>query len=97
MSNIFKIILIISTFTFLTACVQTTPKYDQKFGQAVSSTLQSQIINKNAGLNAGDVTGIDGNSANNVITNYQKSFATPEKTEGFNIGVGSNSSGSSAQ
>jgi len=75
----------------LSAC-QTTPNFDSKFGEAARATFSQQIINPNAGNNSDPVTGLDGQAARDVIENYQKSFAQPEKNaNASNIGVGESS------
>ena len=81
--------------SFLTACVETAPRYEAEFGNATRATLNAQIINPDAGNNPDPVAGLDGRAARDAINNYQKSFAEPKPTEnGFNIGVGTGNSGS---
>ena len=77
----------------LTACVEPAPRYEAEFGNATRATLNAQIINPDAGNNTDPVAGLDGRAARDVIDNYQKSYAKPEKPQNvFNIGVGGNSS-----
>lgn len=53
----------------LTACVQTTPRWDSTFGNSVRSTFAAQVINPAAVRNANPVAGIDGRAA---LTTQQK-------------------------
>ena len=89
-----QITTVITLASILTACVEPAPRYEAEFGNATRATLKAQIINPNAGDNPDPVAGLDGRAAQDAINNYQKSFAEPKPTEnGFNIGVGNNSSG----
>ena len=93
-----KIIAASTLVGILTACVETAPRYEAEFGIATRATLNSQIINPDAGNNPDPVAGLDGRAARDAINNYQKSFAEPRPTEnGFNIGVGTGNSGSGGQ
>ena len=84
--------------SFLTACVETAPRYEAEFGNATRATLNAQIINPDADNNPDPVAGLDGRAARDAINNYQKSFAEPKPTENvFNIGVGTGNSGSGGQ
>ena len=89
-----QITTVITLAGILTACVEPAPRYEAEFGNATRATLKAQIINPDAGNNPDPVAGLDGRAARDAINNYQKSFAEPKPTEnGFNIGVGNNSSG----
>ena len=73
----------------LCGCVEPAPRYEAEFGNATRASLNSQIINPDAGNNPDPVAGLDGRAARDVINNYQKSYAQPEKPQNvFNIGVG---------
>ena len=76
----------------LCGCVEPAPRYEAEFGNATRASLNSQIINPDAGNNPDPVAGLDGRAARDVINNYQKSYAQPEKPQNvFNIGVGGGS------
>jgi len=86
----FKLITI-AGITLLSACAQTTPNYDSKFGEATRATLSQQIANPDAGNNTNPVKGIDGRAAKDAIKNYQKSFNEPETSSyKANVDTGSN-------
>lgn len=85
-------LLMIASISLITACAETTPYYDSKFGETTRATFNQQIINPEASNNTDLVKGIDGRAAHDAVQNYQKSFAEPEKSQGFNIGVGGSSS-----
>ena len=90
-----KIATVLALAAVLSACVEPAPRYEAEFGNATRATLKAQIINPNAGNNQDPVAGLDGRAARDAINSYQKSFAQPQPTENvFNIGVGTNSSGS---
>lgn len=77
-------------------CAPTTPRMDQKFGEAVNMAKAQQTINPDASSNADPVAGLDGQAAKFTIDRYQKSYKTPPPpTNVFTIGVGS-SGGSGA-
>jgi len=64
------------SLSMLCACVPTTPRWDQQFGDAVRQAQSQQIINPQAG---GDtpVNGIDGSVARESIGRYRSSFREP--------------------
>lgn len=94
--TILKTTTAITLACLLTACVETAPRYEAEFGSATRATLNAQVVNPDAGNNPDPVAGLDGRAARDAINNYQKSFAEPQPTENvFNIGVGTNNSGSS--
>ena len=87
-----QITTVITLAGILTACVEPAPRYEADFGNATRATLNAQIINPDAGNNPDPVAGLDGRAAHDVINNYQKSYAQPEKPQNvFNIGVGGGS------
>ena len=91
-----QITIVLAVTGVLTACVEPAPRYEAEFGNATRATLNAQIINPEAGNNPDPVAGLDGRAARDAVNNYQKSFAQPEPIENvFNIGVGTNNSGSS--
>lgn len=65
----------------MAGCAETpTPHYDQRFGEAVRTAVAQQTINPDASRNTDPVAGLDGKAAGRTISNYDKSFRTPEKT-----------------
>ena len=87
-----QITSVITLIGLLTACAEPAPRYEAEFGNATRATLNAQIINPDAGNNPDPVAGLDGRAAHDVINNYQKSYAQPEKPQNvFNIGVGGGS------
>lgn len=86
-------LLVICSIGLLTACAESTPYYNSKFGDAARATFNQQIANPEAVNNNNPVKGIDGRAAHDAVENYQKSFVEPDKSSNaFNIGVGNNSS-----
>ena len=86
-------LLVICSIGLLTACAETTPYYNSKFGEATRYTFNQQIANPEAVNNNNPVKGIDGRAAHDAVENYQKSFAEPDKASNtLNIGVGGTSS-----
>lgn len=87
-------ILMVVALLPLSACQSTMPRYEAEFGDSIRSSLNSQVINPEAGNNSDPVAGIDGRAARDAIHNYQKSFSkpTPEPSV-FSIGVGNSNSG----
>jgi type IV pilus biogenesis protein CpaD/CtpE len=72
----------------LVGCAETTPHYDEHFGEAVRSAVAQQTINPNAASNPDPVAGLDGKAADQTINNYDKSFEAPEKVQTLSITVG---------
>lgn len=56
----------------------TTPRFDERFGDAVRANMAAQLLDPAAARNANPVTGMDGVSARAVHERYQRSFS--EKT-----------------
>jgi hypothetical protein len=71
----------------LSGCVQTTPRFDAHFGEAVQLALARQTIAPGAGANPDPVAGIDGASARNAQDNYRKSFIAVPQAGAFTMGV----------
>lgn len=61
----------------LQGCVQTTPKWDRQFGDAVHANLAAQVLDPAAGSNNNPAAGIDGRSARAAQERYERSFAAP--------------------
>jgi hypothetical protein len=74
----------------LSGCsLSSTPRWDQRFGDATRIAMAQQIIDPGASANAAPVNGLDGRAARSAMDQYQKSFAAPEpKKSIFTIGVG---------
>lgn len=74
--------------TQLTACVSvTTPELDARFGDAVRSAREAQVMNPAAAASKAAAPGLDGRAAVNTIDRYQESFKSPPPTfEILNIG-----------
>ena len=88
----YNLIFVIFISALISACAQTSPRYDAEFGNATRATLQAQIINPDAGNNPDTVTGLDGQAARDAMYNYQKSFTNPKsEPNAFSIGVGTGS------
>ena len=58
-------------------CSSTTPDYDARFGQAVRSSLQAQVIDPRAGEHDEAVSGLDGPAAREAVQRYRDSFKAP--------------------
>lgn len=72
----------------LSACADTTPQWDRRFGQAARVTLAQQVLHPEAARNADPVAGIDGRAANAAFGRYEKSFSEPKpQPASFTIGV----------
>lgn len=79
--------LTIALFIGLLCGCSTTPNYDAKFGDAVREARLRMTINPEAGKNPDQVTGMDGKSAQESMTQYQDTFkAPPPVTNVINIG-----------
>jgi hypothetical protein len=80
-------ITFISLAGLLVGCTSVSPQYDAKFGDAVRTARQAQVLNPTAPPNGDPALGIDGKAAVNALDRYQDSFKTPPKTfEVINIG-----------
>ncbi len=67
--------------SLLVACASNnTPELDKKFGQAVRSTMEAQVINPNGTATKDPVTTIDAAAAVSAQQGYQDSFKAPPKT-----------------
>lgn len=62
----------------LTACAETTPRWDSTFGNSVRSTFAAQVINPAAVRNANPVAGIDGRAALATQQKYESGEAAKE-------------------
>jgi hypothetical protein len=71
----------------LAGCAQTTPQFDQHFGEAVRLALARQTIAPDAGANPDPVAGVDGASARSAQDNYRKSFNAAPPAGAFTRGM----------
>ena len=55
----------------LTACAETTPRWDSSFGNSVRSTFAAQVINPAAMRNTNPAGGIDGRAAMTAQKKYE--------------------------
>lgn len=62
----------------LAACAHSsTPRLDQRFGDAVRLSMAQQVRHPDAGATRRPVDGLDGPSAHAVMQRYRASFAEP--------------------
>jgi hypothetical protein len=76
--------LILLTAGMLSACADTTPHWDRRFGIDTRSTLALQITYPAAAANADPVAGMDGRSARAAYERYQKASAEQKQTSVLN-------------
>ncbi|NYE62991.1 hypothetical protein FHW58_004213 [Duganella sp. 1224] len=65
-------LLILLAAGMLSACAQTTPQWDSRFGVDTRATLALQIAVPAAGRNTDPVAGMDGHAARAAYERYQK-------------------------
>jgi hypothetical protein len=65
----------------LTACAPSSPRWESSFGNAVRSTVASQVIDPAAARNNNPAAGMDGEAAHAAQTRYVKSFGAPTVQE----------------
>lgn len=87
-----RYLLCLLTAASLSACastmVQTTPRWDGRFGADTRITLARQVIDPDAGRNADPVAGMDGRAARSTYERYQKTSSEPApQPSSFTIGV----------
>ncbi|WP_332671069.1 pilus assembly protein [Aromatoleum sp.] len=63
----------------LAGCVATSPKWDERFGEAARTITAQQVIAPDASKNTDTVAGIDGKAAQGAMGEYAKSFTVQEK------------------
>jgi hypothetical protein len=61
----------------LSGCVPRAAYTGSGMGESLAETKASQTLNPDASLNADPVVGLDGQSADNAINGYVKSFKSP--------------------
>ncbi|WP_316157582.1 hypothetical protein [Cupriavidus sp. BIC8F] len=85
----------ITALLLLGGCMNSTPRYDAQFGDAVRTLRAMQTINPEASGNTDPVTGVDGRAATYALDRYGMSFRNPPtENNAYVIGVGSGNSGS---
>lgn len=85
--------LVLSSSVAIAGCVQTSPDWDQHFGEAQRMTMAQQVINPDAGMKDMPQT-VDGSASRESIVRYRQTFKEPPAPQNvFTIGVGSGSSG----
>ena len=89
-------ILILITVV-LAGCAPLMPRWDARFGEAVSVAKTQQTVNPEASLNTEPVKGIDGQAGDAIFDNYRDAFRNPPRpAAGGVINVG-RTGGSSSQ
>lgn len=78
----------------LSGCVQTTPQWDQHFGEAQRMMMAQQVLNPDAGMK--DVPeAMDGAASRETVVRYRSTFKEPPAPQNvFTIGVGGSGGGS---
>ncbi len=77
----------------LTGCVQTTPVWDSRFGEAQRMMMAQQVLNPDAGMKEVP-NSLDGGAARETVVRYRNTFKEPPPPQNvFNIGVGTSGSG----
>lgn len=72
-----RFLILLASLT-ATACVQTTPRWDAQFGNAVRAAIASQTIDPGAAANRDPVLGADSTAALGAQRRYEQSYAQPE-------------------
>lgn len=85
-----RVLTALSALALLSACAQTTPRADARFGDAVRIAAAQQTMHPEASRNTDQVKGIDGRASQETMERYRKSFKEPApQSSVFTIGVGS--------
>ncbi len=83
-----SLLLIASLAGCASSTLQTTPRWDARFGDATRALFAQQVLHPAAAGNGRPVDGIDGQAAAAAQLRYQKSFADPPApANAFTIGV----------
>ena len=72
-----KLLAIAALAGLLAGCASTTPNYDARFGEAVRDAKRKMTIHPDAGKNADQALGMDGQAARETTVRYQDSFKKP--------------------
>ncbi len=64
----------------------TTPRYDEKFGEAANMAKAQQVINPDASQSRNPVKGIDGQAAKSSMDNYHKAYESPTAAPSGGVG-----------
>lgn len=89
-----RVLLSAALATALAGCTSTAPYLDWNFGYAVTTLIQQQTLNPEAGKSTDPVLGLDGQTAVNVMGSYQRSFSAGGATSA-GTGTGARSTGTS--
>lgn len=86
--NLFNVVFLISIIFSLSACVQTTPQWESKFGNSTRKIAALQVLNPDAGTTPVSES-MDGHAGREAIGRYRSSFKEPQNNaNSFVIGVG---------
>jgi hypothetical protein len=82
-------IVIVVGSGLLAGCVAIYPEVDQRYGQAVTTAKDAQMVDPRASGTPRPVSGIDGRAAKESMDRYVDSFKSPPPvTNVINIGGG---------
>lgn len=73
----------------LTACAETTPRWDSTFGNSVRGAFAAQVINPAAARNNNPVGGIDGRAAMTAQKKYESGEGAQEPSAPTTLMIGS--------
>ncbi len=77
----------------LAGCAQTSPHWDQNFGQAQRMMMAQQVLNPEAGMKEVP-NSMDGGASRETVIRYRSTFKEPPAPQNvFTIGVGSGGGG----
>lgn len=81
MTITFRSLLLLSCLPAMTACVPTTPRVDQDFGESLAMLRAQQVLDPQAPQRNENrpAYGLDGRSARETMDRYYKGFAAPAK------------------
>lgn len=76
--SISRSLLLLALAATVTACAETTPRWDSSFGNSVRSTFAAQVINPAAVRNTNPAGGIDGRAAMAAQKKYESGEGAQE-------------------
>ncbi|MEO0316470.1 MAG: hypothetical protein RL404_147 [Pseudomonadota bacterium] len=80
--------LVLLSAAALAGCVQTTPHWDQHFGENERMMMAQQVLNPDAGTKALPES-MEGGAARETVIRYRSTFKEPPPPQNvFTIGVG---------
>lgn len=91
MTTTFRSLLLLSFLPAMTACVPTTPRVDQGFGESLAMLKAQQVLDPQAPQRNENrpADGLDGRSARETMDRYYKGFANrPTQPYQLNINLG---------